>query len=225
MANLNDLEAAIRSLFSQGHQPTAVDPLTLSTASKAYEAYIFGLCLRAVRELGVTPTLRGISAMPSPFIFRGSPGQIWSTHRNYGYAFFTLKNSSFEIHPGVEILGSSGMTHEIDVCILRSDDAEKARRERRNPTSAGLVAGWECKFYSTPLQKHLARAFVGLVDDMGTNARLTGFCSNFTHPQISDYFQLNRRPYPHLELTPLDPKRENGFVGHLATELKKMAGL
>src|ERR1035441_64552 len=70
--------------------------------------------------------------------------------------------------------------------------------------------------------KHLARAFVGLVDDLGTNLRLAGFCSNRTHRQMRDYFQPQRRPYPHLLLTPLDPISENRFVGVLSAELKKM---
>jgi len=66
---------------------------------KAYEAYVFGLCLRAVRELGVTPLLRGIAGAPTPFIFRGGPGQIHSQTRNYGYAEFALNGYTFEFMP------------------------------------------------------------------------------------------------------------------------------
>ena len=52
--------------------------LIRSVEEKAYEAYVFGLCLRAVRELSVTPVLRGITGPPAPFVFRGAPGQIHS---------------------------------------------------------------------------------------------------------------------------------------------------
>ena len=69
---------------------------------------------------------------------------------------------------------------------------------------------------------NLARAFVGLTDDLGTNLRLAGLCSNQTHDQMRDYFQPQRRPYPHLLLTPLDPSSEMRFVGMLSGELKKM---
>src|SRR5690348_6137674 len=106
MATLADLEAAIDSLLDH---PLGLGQYQLvqSVESKAYEAYVFGLCLRAVRELGVTPVLRGITNLPIPFIFRGGPGQIHSTARNYGYAEFVLDGELFEIHAGVEFQGTS----------------------------------------------------------------------------------------------------------------------
>jgi len=57
MATLADLEAAIDSLL--GH-PLGVGQFQLvrQVADKAYEAYVFGLCLRAVRELGQVPVPR-----------------------------------------------------------------------------------------------------------------------------------------------------------------------
>jgi hypothetical protein len=89
MPTLNDLETAIDALLDH---PLGVGQyhLVRRVEEKAYEAYVFGLCLRAVRELGVTPVLRGITGMPGPFVFRGAPGQIHSTSRNYGYAEFNL---------------------------------------------------------------------------------------------------------------------------------------
>lgn len=221
MATLADLEGAIDLLLDHPAGPGSYH-LVQQVEEKAYEAYVFGLCLRAVRELGVIPLLRGISAPPMPFVFRGAPGQIHSQYRNYGYASFTLNNHEFEIHAGVEFAGTSGMTHELDVCIMRADDAQKCRDHPDDPACASVFGAWECKFYDQELQKHLARAFVGLVDDLGSNVRLTGLCSNKTHGQMRDYFQPQRRPYPHLLLTPLDPASETRFVGLLSAELKKM---
>lgn len=189
---------------------------------KAYEAYVFGLCLRSVRELGVTPILRGIAGTPDPFIFRGAPGQIHSRLRNFGYAEFRLNGYDFEIHSGIEFKGASGMTHELDVCIMRGDAAVQCRRQPDDPPPASLVAGWECKFYAGNLKKGLGREFVGLIDDMGTNVRLSGLCSNSAHPQLRDYFQPQRRPYPHFRLTPLEPSNEAIFVNQIKGELKKM---
>src|SRR4051794_6015422 len=109
MATLADLEAAIDTLLAH---PLGAGQYQLvrRVEEKAYEAYVFGLCLRAVRELGVVPILRGITGVPSPFVFRGAPGQIHSTARNYGYAEFTINGERFEIHAGVEFCGSSAMT-------------------------------------------------------------------------------------------------------------------
>jgi hypothetical protein len=190
---------------------------------KAYEAYLFGLCLRAVRELGELPVLRGISGPPNPFIFRGAPGQIHSQARNYGYAEFSLNGQNFEIHAGVEFKGTSGMTHEIDVCVMRAEDARRCRVQPDDPPASSLVGCWECKFYAGSLDKVLGRAFVGLMDDMGSNVRLSGLCSNSMHPQLRDYLKLQRRPYPHFLLSPSQPSDEAIFVNLLKAELKKMA--
>lgn len=222
MATLQDLETAIDQLLEH---PLGVGnyQFVRRVGEKAYEAYVFGLCLRAARDLGATPILQGISAPPNPFVFRGGPGQIHSTTRNYGYAEFSLNGNGFEVHAGVEFRGTSGMTHELDVCVMRADDAVKCRQEPNDPGSSSLVGAWECKFYDGRLEKVLGRAFVGLMDDMGSNVRLSGLCSNKTHRELQDFLQPIRRPYPHLVLTPLDPPSERRFVGTLAAELKKMS--
>jgi len=221
MANLSDLQNAIDVLLSH---PLGVGHYQLirPVEEKAYEAYVFGLCLRAVRELGSTPVLCGIDGTPDPFIFRGAPGQIHSKARNYGYAAFVLNGQQFEVHAGVEFKGASGMTHELDVAIMRADDAAKCRQEPDDPPSASLIAGYECKFYAGNLQKGLGRAFVGLVDDMGSNLRQSGFCSNSVHPQLREYFQPQRRPHPHFRMIPLSPSNEDIFVNQLKGALKKM---
>jgi hypothetical protein len=221
MATLADLENAIDALLNH---PLGIGQYQLvrRVEEKAYEAYIFGLCLRAARELGVTPVLRGISGLPNPFVFRGAPGQIHSPARNYGYGEFRLTGQDFEIHAGVEFRGSSGMTHELDVCLMRGDEADQCRQQPDDPSAASLIAGWECKFYAGNLQKGLGRAFVGLVDDLGTNLRVSGLCSNSLHPQLRDYFQPQRRPYPKFRLTPLEPSNENIFVNQIKAELKKL---
>lgn len=221
MASLLDLETAIDSLLDH---PLGVGnyKLVQKVEGKAYEAYVFGLCLQAVRELDVMPTLRGITGSPNPFIFRGAPGQIHSKTRNFGYAEFCINGNKFEIHSGVEFKGTSGMTHELDVCIMRAADARACRLLPEDPPAASLIAGWECKFYGGQLQKVLGRAYVGLMDDMGTNIRLSGMCSNSTHPQLSVYFQPQRRPHPHFRLTPLEPSNEAIFINQIKGELKKM---
>lgn len=226
MATLEDLETAIDALLNH---PLGLGQYQLvqRVGDKAYEAYVFGLCLRAVRELGVTPVLRGITGPPTPFVFRGAPGQIHSRTRNYGYAEFSLNRQEFEIHAGVEFRGTSGMTHELDVCIMRAGDARACRNPQTldDPQAASLVGGWECKFYAGSLQKGLGRAFVGLIDDMGSNVRLNGLCSNSAHPQLRDYFQPQRRPYLHFRLTPLESSNEDIFVNQIKGELKKMTAV
>lgn len=221
MATLQDLENAIDALLDHPLGPGNYQ-LIQQVESKAYEAYLFGLCLRAVRELNVVPVLRGISGPPNPFVFRGGPGQIHSTYRNYGYAEFTLNNNPFEIHAGVEFKGTSNMTHELDVAIMRASDAIACRQTPDDPPSASLVAGWECKFLLGTLDKSLGRQFVGLVDDMSSNMRTKGLCSNVSNPQLRFYFKPQKRPHPHFGLTPLETDNESIFVNQLKGELKKI---
>ncbi|MFY7897602.1 MAG: hypothetical protein ACOVOP_00945 [Candidatus Planktophila sp.] len=222
MTTLADLQNAIDTLMQHPLGPGNYRLIRV-VEEKAYEAYVFGLCLQAVRKLGVTPTLLGILGHPNPFVFRGAPGQIHSTRWNYGYARFMLGTEEFEIHAGVEFRGASRMTHEVDIAIMRAVDADHCRANPDDPASSSLVGAWECKFYDSALQKSLARAFVGLVDDLGTNIRATGLCSNKTHAQMLLYFQAKKRPYPHLELSPLNTLVEENFVNMVAGELKKMA--
>ncbi len=224
MPTLQDLENAIDDLLNHPAGPGNYH-LVHWVAEKAYEAYVFGLCLRAIEELGVIPALRGIVAAPEPFIFRGGPGQIHSTRYNYGFAYFEINGRAFEVHTGIEVTGASGMMHEVDVCIVRHEDAEACRQQPDDPPSASLVAGWECKFYGGALDKVLGRAFVGLMDDMGTNVRLSGLCSNSNHDQLRQYFRPRRRPYPHFGLSPLRPSNEAIFVNSVKAELKKMTAL
>jgi hypothetical protein len=106
-----------------------------------------------------------------------------------------------------------------------ADAASQCRRQPDDPSSASLISGWECKFYAGNLDKTLGRAFVGLMDDMGSNVRMAGMCSNSVHPQLRSYFRPRRRPYPHFRLSPLEPSNEAIFVNQLKGELKKMAAV
>jgi hypothetical protein len=221
MATLQELESAIDTLLDHPFG-VAQYQLVQRVGEKAYEAYVFGLCMRAVRELGVTPVLKGIFGQPVPFVFRGAPGAIHSPYRNYGYVEFSLNGQRFEIHAGVEYRGTSDMKHELDVSLMRAEDADTCRQNANDPGANSLIGGWECKFYAGTLDKALGRQFVGLVKDLGSNIRDRGLCSNATNQQLRLYFKPKDRPFPHFQLTPLEPANENIFVGQLAGSLKKM---
>lgn len=225
MTTKADLENAIASMLATP-VGSAVYSLSNDVAEKAYEAYVFSLCLRAARELGCMPVLKSIEGKkyPNPFVFRGAPGQIHSKYKDYGYAEFSVKGDKFEVHAGVEFEGTSKTTHEVDVAVMKAEEAERCRKIPADPAVSALIGAWECKFYGGSLQKHLGRAFVGLVDDAGTVIRLSGLCSNSDSPQLRLYFKPQRRPFPHFKLSPLNKSNEDVFVNTLKGELKKMAG-
>ena len=142
MATPQELEAAIDAVLNHrlGIQQFQVNR---SVAGKIYEAYIFSLCLRAVQDLSNSLTLHGINSgsltTSTSFVFRGGPGQIHSTTRDYGYARFSLGDEDYEIHSGIEFKGNSEMTHEVDVCIMRASEAQRCRNWNSLMTREHLV--------------------------------------------------------------------------------------
>ncbi len=157
-----------------------------------------------------------------PFIFRGGPGSIHSNRENYGYAAFEFNDHLLEIHTCVEFVGQSQVLHEIDVCVMRSKEANKARIEEQDPPARSLVVALECKFYDKKLDKSLGREFVGLMDDMSENIRFSGLCSNNKSDQLERYFSKKDRPYANFNLSSLNPEIEKDFVTNLFHALKKL---
>ena len=222
MATRAEFESAIDALLSH---PLGVNryPRGKQYGGKVYEAYVFSLCVKAARELGANVELRGIQSSAKPFLFRGAPGRIYSKFNNFGYAKFQLNGKKFEIHCSIEYEGRSGMSHELDVSILRSIDAQRCREGLTSPKAASLVVALECKYYGGSLPKESARTFVGLIDDMGRNFRLSGLCSNSWNRDIGLYFSPKRRPYSHFGLGPLNTNAETRFLEQAKIELEKLA--
>ncbi len=223
MTTMNDLSNAIDQFLNH---PLGINnyQLVRDVAEKAYEAYVFCLCLEAVRRLNGNIDLRSISqpqAIPNPFVFRGAPGSIYSSHKNYGYASCKLGDKEFEIHNSVEFIGTSTATHEIDVSIIEKSQSEKCRNDKRDPKNTALLAAWECKFYDHNLNIALARTLVGLLDDMGNKYFITGFSSNNDSASIRRYLSKKNRPQPCLLLSPLNNQNEELFINDLMASLRK----
>jgi hypothetical protein len=196
--------------------------LNRTVEEKAYEAYVFSLCARAVAEMGGKPVARTNQGTPGSFVFRGGPGQIHSQRANYGYLRFTMVGDDYELHAGVEFRGTSEMMHELDVCIMRAVEADRCRGlTPDDPNPRSLLGAWECKFYGKTVGKDAGREFVGLLSDMGNNCRTAGLCSNVESTELRKFLRPRRRPNPHFLLIPAHGPLEDEFVGHLKSELRK----
>jgi len=148
-------------------------PPTLSSASAVsdlFEAYVFTLVIRAAQAEGATVTYRDVTgAAAQAFVFRTSPGYIWSASQAYTYAVLQFPGQEpLEAHVGVRVAGKSGVLHEFDICVIRQSEADTARQNQVHPRSSKVVIGVECKFYTTTLTLGLARAFIGLGSDVST---------------------------------------------------------
>jgi hypothetical protein len=148
-------------------------PPTLSSASAVsdiFEAYILTLVIRAAQAESATVSYLDVNgAAAQSFIFRTSPGYIWSASQAYTYALLQFPGKEpLEAHVGVRVAGKSGVLHEFDVCVIRQSEADTARQNQVHPRSSKVVIGVECKFYTTSLTLGLARAFIGLGSDVST---------------------------------------------------------
>lgn len=187
---LSDVQAALG---------TAVSPaLTSESAvSDLFEAYILTLLIRAARAEGATVTYFDAAGAPAQsFVFRTSPGYIWSTTQQYTYALLQFQGKeALEAHVGVRVAGKSGVLHEFDVCAIRQSEAELARQNRVQPRSSKVVIGVECKFYTTSLTLGLARAFIGLGSDVST--RNTVFVTNTESESVERLLTARGQQWAH----------------------------
>lgn len=132
---------------------------------------MFTLVVRAGQAEGAGVSYLDVNgAAAQAFVFGTSPGYIWSKTQPYTHAVLSFPGREpLEVHVGVRAAGKSGVLHEIDVCVIRQSEADTARQNQVHPRSARVVIGVECKFYTTPLPLHLARAFIGLGSDVSSS--------------------------------------------------------
>jgi len=224
MATLNEVKREIASLLSIPNIWTSLR-LNSNTIERAYEAYILGLCKKAVIEAGGSAVLRGILSGndPDPVIFRGSPGDMSSISQNFCYVYCELNGKEFEIHLDVQYEGSSGASHEIDVSIYNYNNAEAVRNSRRLPKTNGLIMIFECKFYTLSIPSTgLARGFAGLVKDCSSN-RLNAFVSNNASLNLKKYFSNKSNLEPFVDLDPANKASEDRFIRTVEQALRKWA--
>lgn len=149
---------------------TTVTPSLTSTSSTSdiFEAYVFGLVLDAARIEGANMYFRDVLGnIPATFVFRTSPGYIFSTAQQYTHAVIEFPNKpALEAHMGIRVSGASGVLHECDVAVLYQNEATICRFNGVSPRSSKLIMGIECKFYSSNIPLGQARAFMGLRGDL-----------------------------------------------------------
>ncbi len=182
---------------------TAISPSlsTFSNTSDIFEAYVFCLIIQAARVEGATIYYRDVHGnTPTTFVFRTSPGYIYSTVHTYTHAVIEFPNKPpLENHIGVRVVGKSGVLHECDVAVIEQAEAETCRRSTVPPRSHKVLIAVECKFYTTLLHLNLARAFIGLTTDISNGNRF--FVSNTQSESVERLLSNRKRDWEH-NLTP-----------------------
>ncbi|MDM0112769.1 hypothetical protein QTI66_11470 [Variovorax sp. J22R133] len=162
----------------------AASPVAASALSDVFEAYVLILVIRAARaEGGKVSFVRRDGSPATELLLRTSPGFIYSTAQNYTHAVIEFNSRpTLEVHAGIKVAGKSRVLHELDVAVLDRAEAENCRLNRVSPRSSKVNVGIECKFYSSSLQLHLARGFIGLVTDLSVNTPF--FVTNTTSASV-----------------------------------------
>ncbi|MFG6517830.1 hypothetical protein ACGYLX_10250 [Sulfitobacter sp. 1A13496] len=163
---ISEIENSIASASGLNYNhPTATNDV--------YENYVWALCVEAAREKHASISYETVSGVtPSILTFRTSPGNIYSTAQDYTHAILEFENCpQLEVHVGIRVIGKSRVLHECDVAILYRDEAQFCRSENVHPRAARVLIAAECKFYTSALQLHLGRGFLGLTRDIHAKER------------------------------------------------------
>lgn len=194
MAINDDLLNAFQMALGQLVTPTLTSS---SKTSDLFEGYVLGIVLDAAMEEGATINYRDVNEqITNQFIFRSSPGYIFSDENLYTHAVIAFPGCPLlEAHIGVRVAGRSDVLHECDVAVLYRSEGVTCRRNRVHPRSAKIVLAVECKFYGTSLPLGLGRSFMGLGSDLGANDCY--IVVNTTSPAIEKLLTHHKRRWEH----------------------------
>lgn len=156
-----------------------------SATNDIYENYIWALCLRAARRHGASIHYETFNEAPAgTLVFRTSPGAIYSTTHPYTHAVINFAGCPpLEVHIGIRITGKSRVLHECDVAVLDKSEGRLCRQEQVHPRASKVLIGVECKFYTSAIQLHLGRGFLGLTSDIHRKERY--FVTNSQSPSVT----------------------------------------
>lgn len=215
MTSKRDLEDAYER-YIDSSSPISSAP----QANDAFEVYSLSLILEAARQEGALISFNTVTGInnPVPIIFRSSPGNIYSIHRNYCHAVIDFSNGlTFEAHVGVYAEGLAGTIHECDVMVIESTEGQFCRTNRVHPKKRRTVITVECKFYSSNLGIRFGREFLGMTIDLGSENRF--FLSNSDGSSLDRILAHHKRSH-YLGLTPLNSDAEDQVISLFRTSFR-----
>lgn len=211
-ALLQEIQAALGAAITPSL--TAQD-----AASDLFEGFLFAMVVQAARAQHAQVTFRDVhDAVPTQFVFRTSPGQIYSRAHPYTHAVISFAgHPTLEAHVGVRVIGRSGVLHECDVAVLDHVEAVACRAGDVPPRTASLILGIECKYYTSGLPLHLGRAFMGLSSELKKDACI--FVSNTSSRTIEKLLTKSKRDWER-EVYPGSPDALSRLHGNLRTAFR-----
>jgi hypothetical protein len=173
----------------------------------ASQEWAIRIVIEAARHEGATVSFRNVSDGPvtSDFIFRTSPGNIFSRAHAYSHAEIYFQNCpDLEAHVDIFVAGKSGIAHECDVAVLLGDEARTCRRENVRPRSSQVILAVECKFYvQSSMGIALARSFMGLTTEIMQSGRY--FVAVSESERVESLFAHHKKNWE-TGVSPIDTK-------------------
>jgi hypothetical protein len=155
-------------MTADGPAPTAGNDL--------YEAYLFGLVLRAARLEGFGVTFNDANGPATVVRLRRAPGRLPSggpAGARFTHATLTCPpRPALELHTGVGVVGRSKVVHEADVLVLPQADADRCRQYDLDPRGHDAELLIEAKYYTEPVGLGTGREFLGLCSDVTAKERV-----------------------------------------------------
>jgi len=189
-----------------------------SQITALYEGFVFSCVIEALTRLGATLEVRDEMDQPSTvFEFHTKPSLIF-TQGSY-YILVGFQQTQYELHTNLRAAGYSGTLHELDVCLLKHEEAQQCRDSRQSPIRKHVVFFAECKCYQRPLPLHIGREYLGLAQEFNVEVKtiISNVGSNPLHQLITKH---GRRENFHV--SPRNPGNVVMFVEWLANELRQV---
>lgn len=210
----NEISSALASIGT-----SAPALMASSRVEKVYEIFVLSCLVRALRGIGSQLEARDINdGQTNALQFRYSPGHINAPTSSPGFIHVTYDGREYEIQNSLQVLGTSLVMHELDVCLMDRQSAVDGRATGAHPKHVCIKFFAECKCYGDSLPLHLGREFIGLNKDCRGKAVRT-FVSNTDGGSVAKL--LYHYSYvPAFDILPTNPASVDHFVGWLEHELK-----
>jgi hypothetical protein len=190
-------------------------------APKLYEIFVFACVLRALNRMSATLTPRDKTDKDtSTLIFRMGPGTLAAPASAPGFVLIQYGGREYELQTDLRVAGSSKVLHELDVCILERQEAQRCRNTGKDPKVGSVRLLVECKFYGDTIPLGVGREYLGLRDEFYPSKRGKTLVTNVDNPEIRLLLRQhnctgNPRVIPGAAAT-------ESFIGWLEVELKQL---
>jgi hypothetical protein len=178
----------------------AAMPVNLSTnGGYLYEAYLFGVVLRAARLAGFSVAFVDGDGPAAVLRLRGAPGRLpvlGPAGQRWTHALLSCpERPPLEVHTAVKVVGKSKVVHEADVFVLPQIDAQRCRNFDLDPRGNDAEVLIEAKYYTKKVSLDEGREFLGLISDVSAKNKI--FVATLAGTSVVNLFAGQRPPVQH----------------------------